>query len=204
MDEGRDPTADGVSRLRGMAHHGNTPAAWAAVVVGLLGFTVGGVGLMFDPVKMPIFWVGVAITVGGRRGLRGHGPSRHGRPRVARRRDRARRAPEPPATRGRRMLAPGADHRRPRAGDPGAAPPRPAPARQLGALPQRGDGLLLPRLRRPARGQRPDQRRRRSGAVEQHLVTLMIPVAMLLLALWALDRWHGRAGTCRGTGCGRR
>ena len=39
-----------------MAHHGNTPAAWAAVVVGLVGFTVGGVGLMFDPVKMPVFW----------------------------------------------------------------------------------------------------------------------------------------------------
>jgi hypothetical protein len=45
-----------------MAHHGNTPAAWAAVVVGLVGFTVGGVGLMFDPVKMPIFWVGVVVT----------------------------------------------------------------------------------------------------------------------------------------------
>ena len=45
-----------------MAHHGNTPAAWAAVVVGLVGFTVGGVGLMFDPVKMPIFWVGVGIV----------------------------------------------------------------------------------------------------------------------------------------------
>jgi hypothetical protein len=45
------------------AHHGNTPAAWTAVVVGLLGFTVGGVGLMFDPAQMAVFWVGVAITV---------------------------------------------------------------------------------------------------------------------------------------------
>jgi hypothetical protein len=44
-----------------MSHHGNTPAAWTAVVVSLLGFVVGGVGLMFDPVKMAIFWVGVAI-----------------------------------------------------------------------------------------------------------------------------------------------
>ena len=44
------------------SHHGNTPAAWAAVVVGLVGFTVGGVGLMFDPVSMPVFWVGVVIT----------------------------------------------------------------------------------------------------------------------------------------------
>lgn len=31
--------------------------------MGLLGFTVGGVGLMFDPVSYPVFWVGVAITV---------------------------------------------------------------------------------------------------------------------------------------------
>ena len=46
------------------ANHGNTPAAWTAVVVGLIGFIVGGIGLMFDPVSMPVFWVGVAITVG--------------------------------------------------------------------------------------------------------------------------------------------
>jgi len=44
--------------------HGNTPAAWTAVVLGLVGFVVGGVGLMFDPISMPVFWVGVAITVG--------------------------------------------------------------------------------------------------------------------------------------------
>jgi hypothetical protein len=44
-------------------NHGNTPAAWTAVVVGLLGFVVGGVGLMLDPVSMPVFWVGVAIVV---------------------------------------------------------------------------------------------------------------------------------------------
>ena len=46
------------------ANHGNTPAAWTAVVVGLVGFIVGGVGLMLEPVSMPVFWVGVAITVG--------------------------------------------------------------------------------------------------------------------------------------------
>lgn len=42
-------------------NHGNTPAAWAAVAVAMLGFVVGGVGLMFDPVNMAIFWVGVAL-----------------------------------------------------------------------------------------------------------------------------------------------
>jgi peptidoglycan/LPS O-acetylase OafA/YrhL len=45
------------------AHHGNTPAAWTAVVVGLVGFVVGGAGLMFDPVSYVVFYVGVAIVV---------------------------------------------------------------------------------------------------------------------------------------------
>ena len=44
--------------------HGNTPAAWTAVAVGLLGFVVGAVGLMLDPISMLIFWVGMAIAVG--------------------------------------------------------------------------------------------------------------------------------------------
>ena len=44
------------------AQHGNTPAAWTAVVVSLVGFLVGGVGLMLDPVSMTIFWVGVALV----------------------------------------------------------------------------------------------------------------------------------------------
>jgi hypothetical protein len=42
-------------------NHGNTPAAWAAVAVAMLGFVVAGIGLMFDPVKMSVFWVGVGI-----------------------------------------------------------------------------------------------------------------------------------------------
>ena len=33
-------------------NHGNTPAAWAAVAVAMLGFVVGGIGLMFDPVNL--------------------------------------------------------------------------------------------------------------------------------------------------------
>jgi hypothetical protein len=42
-------------------NHGNTPAAWAAVAIAMLGFVVGGIGLMFDPVSLTIFWVGVAL-----------------------------------------------------------------------------------------------------------------------------------------------
>ncbi|WP_028658781.1 HGxxPAAW family protein [Nocardioides insulae] len=43
--------------------HGNTPAAWSAVTVCLIGFLIGSVGLMFDPVSYPVFWVGVAVVV---------------------------------------------------------------------------------------------------------------------------------------------
>lgn len=45
-------------------NHGNTPAAWTAVAVALLGFVVGGVALMLDPVSMTLFWIGCALGVG--------------------------------------------------------------------------------------------------------------------------------------------
>lgn len=41
-------------------NHGNTPAAWTAVIIGLLAFFVGGIGLMAD--SMATFWVGVALA----------------------------------------------------------------------------------------------------------------------------------------------
>ena len=43
-----------------MAHHGNTPAAWTGVVIILLGFVVGGLGLVVD--NMTVFWVGVVLV----------------------------------------------------------------------------------------------------------------------------------------------
>lgn len=42
------------------AKHGNTPAAWAAVTIALVGFVVGGIGLMVD--SMTTFWIGVAMA----------------------------------------------------------------------------------------------------------------------------------------------
>lgn len=42
------------------AHHGNTPAAWTAVIIALAGFVVGGIGLMMY--SMPVFWVGVVLA----------------------------------------------------------------------------------------------------------------------------------------------
>ena len=41
-------------------NHGNTPAAWTAVVVALAGFVVGGIGLMVG--SMTMFWVGVILV----------------------------------------------------------------------------------------------------------------------------------------------
>ncbi|UDY22448.1 HGxxPAAW family protein [Nocardioides sp. Kera G14] len=44
-------------------NHGNTPAAWAAVALALLGFVVGSVGMMLSPVNYVVFWIGVALVV---------------------------------------------------------------------------------------------------------------------------------------------
>jgi hypothetical protein len=44
-------------------NHGNTPAAWVAVGIAMLGFVVAGIGLMFNPISLAVFWIGVAIGV---------------------------------------------------------------------------------------------------------------------------------------------
>jgi hypothetical protein len=41
-------------------NHGNTPAAWTAVMIALAAFVVGGIGLMVG--SMAIFWIGVALA----------------------------------------------------------------------------------------------------------------------------------------------
>ncbi|MBA2698358.1 MAG: hypothetical protein H0U61_06240 [Nocardioidaceae bacterium] len=43
------------------ATHGSTPAAWTAVVICLLGFCVGAVGLVIG--SWPTFWVGVGLLL---------------------------------------------------------------------------------------------------------------------------------------------
>lgn len=40
-------------------HHGNTPAAWTAVTVILIGFVVGGIGLVI--MNMTVFWIGLIL-----------------------------------------------------------------------------------------------------------------------------------------------
>jgi hypothetical protein len=43
-----------------MAHHGNTPAAWTGVTIMLIGWVVGGIGLVTDGAGL-LFWIGVAL-----------------------------------------------------------------------------------------------------------------------------------------------
>lgn len=45
------------------ASHGNTPAAWSAVAVALLGSLVASIGLLLDPISYPVFWVGIGLVV---------------------------------------------------------------------------------------------------------------------------------------------
>lgn len=42
-------------------NHGNTPAAWTAVAVAMVGFVIGSIALMLSPVNMVLFWVGIAF-----------------------------------------------------------------------------------------------------------------------------------------------
>ncbi len=44
-------------------NHGNTPAAWSAVVVALLGFLISSIGLLLSPVSFVVFWIGVAVVI---------------------------------------------------------------------------------------------------------------------------------------------
>lgn len=50
------------------ASHGSSPAAWTGVAIVLLGFVVGGIGLVIE--EMLVFWIGVVLApLGGIVGL---------------------------------------------------------------------------------------------------------------------------------------
>lgn len=42
-------------------NHGNTPAAWTAVAVAMLGFVLGSIALMLTPVNLPLLYVGLVL-----------------------------------------------------------------------------------------------------------------------------------------------
>ncbi len=45
-------------------NHGNTPAAWTSVAVSMVGFIIGSIALLLNPVSMTLFWVGIVLAVG--------------------------------------------------------------------------------------------------------------------------------------------
>jgi hypothetical protein len=44
--------------------HGSTPAAWTAVVIVLVGFTLGAIAMVMGP-NWVLFWISAAIAVAG-------------------------------------------------------------------------------------------------------------------------------------------
>jgi hypothetical protein len=46
------------------AHHGSTPAAWTAVTIILIAFTLGAIAIVLGP-NWVLFWVSVALAVVG-------------------------------------------------------------------------------------------------------------------------------------------
>jgi hypothetical protein len=44
--------------------HGNSPAAWTAVTIVLIGFTVGAIAMVLGP-NWVLFWISVAIALLG-------------------------------------------------------------------------------------------------------------------------------------------
>ena len=44
------------------AGHGNTPAAWTAVAIAMLGFVVGSVALLRTPVSETLLWIGIVVA----------------------------------------------------------------------------------------------------------------------------------------------
>ena len=43
--------------------HGNTPAAWIAVGVAMLGFVLGSVALLARPTSDSLLWIGIIVAV---------------------------------------------------------------------------------------------------------------------------------------------
>jgi hypothetical protein len=62
-----DQGADHATRVNEEVHHdlhGNSPAAWTAVTIVLVAFTLGAIAMVLGP-NWVLFWISVAIAVLG-------------------------------------------------------------------------------------------------------------------------------------------
>ena len=63
-DQGADQAAPRVSEEASHDLHGNSPAAWTAVTIVLIAFTIGAIAMVLGP-NWVLFWISVAIAVLG-------------------------------------------------------------------------------------------------------------------------------------------
>ena len=63
-DQGADQAATRVSEEAPHDLHGNSPAAWTAVTIVLIAFTVGAIAMVLGP-NWVLFWISVALAVLG-------------------------------------------------------------------------------------------------------------------------------------------
>jgi len=63
-DQGADRAVTRVSEEAPHDLHGNSPAAWTAVTIVLIAFTVGAIAMVLGP-NWVLFWISVAIAVLG-------------------------------------------------------------------------------------------------------------------------------------------
>jgi hypothetical protein len=62
--QGADQAATRVSEEAPHDLHGNSPAAWTAVTIVLIAFTVGAIAMVLGP-NWVLFWISVAIALLG-------------------------------------------------------------------------------------------------------------------------------------------
>jgi hypothetical protein len=63
-DQGADRAVTRVSEGAPHELHGNSPAAWTAVTIVLIAFTLGAIAMVLGP-NWVLFWISVAIAVIG-------------------------------------------------------------------------------------------------------------------------------------------
>ena len=64
VDQGAGQAATRVSEEAPHDLHGNSPAAWTAVTIVLIAFTLGAIAMVLGP-NWVLFWISVAIAVLG-------------------------------------------------------------------------------------------------------------------------------------------
>ena len=180
-------------------NHGNTPAAWTAVTVAMLGFVVGAVGLLLDPVELDDLLGRCRPRRRVAGDLRGDGEARLPRVRPLTVRPMTATAPPPAApaaveaSRWQRIAGPARDDRRAGARHARAAPARPARRAARGATARaRRSGIYCPGCGGLRAVNDLTDGDVGAAASSNLLFVVLLPLLVFLLGRWAVERWTGR------------